>query len=65
MGVRAAHEGDTERVVADVVEEVRRAGDELGVLDPLDRLTEELGRHDGPSSRRISAARSTLATMFW
>ena len=65
MRVRAAHERDTERVVSDVVEEVRRAGDEFGVLDPLHRLTEELGRHDGPSARRISAARSTLATMFW
>ena len=51
--VRAADERDAEGVVADVVEEVRRAGDQLGVLDPLDRLAEELGGHGAPSPTQL------------
>ena len=56
-----------ERVLAEVVEEVRAAGDQLGVLDPLHRLAEQLRGHGSarPASRVISAARSTEATMFW
>ncbi len=45
--VRAAHERGGQRVVPEVVEEVRPAGDQLGVLDPLDRLAEQLGGHRG------------------
>jgi hypothetical protein len=66
VGVRAAHEGDTQRARSDVVEEVRGPGDQPGVLDPLHPLAEQPGRHDvAPPSRVSSAARSTEATMFW
>ncbi len=65
VGVRAADERDPQGGLPEVVEEVRGAGDELGVLDPLHRLAEQSRRHEAPRSRVISAARSTLATMFW
>ncbi len=65
VGVRAADERGGERVQAEVVEEVRAAGHQLHVLDPLHGLAEQLRRHASPAWRVSSAARSTAATMFW
>ncbi len=68
VGMRAAHESGCESVVPEVVEVAAAAGDEAGVLLAPDRRAEHLGGHDASSvsrSTRISAARSTLLTMFW
>ncbi len=52
--VRAAHEGDLERVVAEVVEVAAVARDQPRVLDALDRLADHPGGHEstpGPELR--------------
>jgi hypothetical protein len=67
MRVRAAHEGDLERVVAEVVEIATLTGEQTRVLTSLDRLPEHLRGHGAPRSglSASSPARSTAATMFW
>jgi hypothetical protein len=70
VGVRAADEGHRERVLAEVVQVAALSGEQPGVLAALDRGAEELRGHAGSPcsaarSARISAARSTEATMFW
>jgi hypothetical protein len=66
MGVRAPYERGGEGVLPEVVEVAATPGQQSGVLDPGDPLTEELGRHAGAAASRLSsAARSTAATMFW
>ena len=61
--VRAAHEGDRERVLAEVVEVAALAAQQPGVLDAGDGSAHLPRRH--ARSRVISAARTTALRMFW
>ena len=64
VGVRAAHERCSQRVLTEVVQVATTTGEQPRVLDPRHPLPEQLLGH-GAAAFLISAARRTAATMFW
>ena len=64
MSMRASDERGSEGGVTEVVEVATLAGEQPGVFAAGDRFPHRARAHTR-ASRRISAARSTEATMFW